>query len=161
MKILTLFMLLISAHSSFALELVGEGKYSWFVFDIYKAKLWSGSPNLAQLYDNRLKLELEYTRDFAGQDISKQSEKEMLNAGLEQEYISKWRAKLYSAFPNVKEGDKLMADFIPNKGINIYHNEKLYSSIMNEEFAMNFLNIWLGDKTSAPELRDKLIKGIR
>ena len=159
MKTLYFFVLSILLSSAFSQsfgELRGAGKYTWFFIDVYEAKLYG--PKVSDLYSKPFSLELKYMREFKGEDIVKQSEKELKSAGLEESIINKWRAPMLKIFPNVKEGDKITASFYPDKGVVFTLNTKNeLGRIADLDFSRHFMNIWLGPKTSDPDLRDKLL----
>ncbi|WP_127716800.1 chalcone isomerase family protein [Halobacteriovorax sp. HLS] len=136
--------------------LSGQAKYSWFFIDVYEAKLWrieGGS-----LFSKPLKLELKYLRDFKGRDIAQQSVKELSSMGMSEEELKIWFPKLDMIFPNVKEGDTITAYFSPASGITFFLNStEEIGRIDSLDFSRQFLNIWLGEKTSAQGLRNKLL----
>lgn len=135
---------------------LGSGKYTFLFMDIYKATLWGVKGS--ELYSAPLRLELEYQRDFDGEDIAKQSVKEMNKAKVDPKIIKKFSGKMYEIFPNVKDGDKIVADYRPGEGVVFYLNSKTKLGVFKDlDFSRHFLNIWLGENTSDPELRDKLL----
>lgn len=163
MKVVILFLIFLVQNFSFAsvkgkVPLIGEAQYNWFFLEVYKAKLWSNSTELNNIYKNPLALELEYLRDFKGKDIAKQSVKEIISAGVEEKYAKSWEEKLTEIFPDIKEGDKLLASYSPELGIVFYHNtKKKVGEIKDLKFSKIFLDIWLGDKASDSDFRKKLL----
>lgn len=134
----------------------GQGEYKWMFLSIYEAKLLADRGS--DLYTKPLVLELKYQRDFKGKDIVDQSIKELLSAGHEKTQMEEWRSKLLEIFPDVKEGDTIEAHFAPEKGILFRLNSaKELGRIADFGFSKKFLDIWLGERTSAPELRKKLL----
>lgn len=138
------------------LPLRGQGQYKWMFLSIYEARLLAEKGN--DIYNRPLVLELKYQRDFKGKDIVDQSIKELVSAGHEKSQMEEWRAKLLEIFPNIKEGDIIEARFAPENGI-IFHlnSSKELGRIADINFSKKFLDIWLGEKTTAPELRKKLL----
>ena len=59
--------------------LIGQGKYTYWGFDVYNASLWAGESTIAsdQWASQRIALDLQYLRDFTGADIAKRSLDEM------------------------------------------------------------------------------------
>lgn len=134
----------------------GEGEYSWFFMKIYKARLWSFKE--AELYSRPLKLELKYLREFSGKDIVKQSIKELTSTGATPTELNEFQTALTAIFPDVVEGDVILADFNPGSGLVFYFNEsKELGKIEDLNLSKKFLDIWLGEKTSAPQLRKNLL----
>lgn len=138
------------------LPLRGQGEYKWLFLHIYEARLWSEGGE--DLYSKPLLLELKYKRDFNGKDIAEQSVKELVSAGHPKKEMEEWRKKLVSIFPDVKEGDRILAKYEPKNGITFYLNtDKELGRLPDYDSSKKFLDIWLGEKTSAPELRKQLL----
>ncbi len=161
MNVVYLFLALILNYPVNAVELphpplLGQAEFKWFFFSVYEVKLWS--PDAKNLYSNVLMLEIKYKKNFKGIDIAKQSEKELLHSGIEMSVVDKWRKTLLEIFPDINAGDKILASFHPSNGITFYLNStKVLGHIADLNFSKNFLDIWLGEKTSEPDLRDKLL----
>lgn len=123
---------------------------------VYEAKLLAEKGN--DIYSRPLLLELKYSRSFKGKDIVEQSIKELVSAGNDKSQLEGWREKLLAIFPDVKESDIIHASYNPEAGIVFHFNsEKELGRITDLNFSKKFLDIWLGEKTSAPELRKKLL----
>ncbi len=154
--ILILFLGFSSVKASDVIPLRGEGTYSWFFLEVYEAKLWA--PEGEDLYKHPLKFQLKYKMDFKGSDIVNRSETEMLQAGVDKKIVKNWKPQMLKIFPNIKKGDRILAEYNPKKGIVFFHNEvKNIGAISDIGFSKNFLNIWLGEKTTDPKLRKKLL----
>lgn len=147
----------VSDHSH--LPVRGSGTYSWFFIDVYIATLYTPiAHSNKDLYQAPLRLRLKYLRDFKGSDIADRSRSEMESAGVGAELLDKWQPLMNKFFPDVKKGDSIEALYTPNKAIQFYLNKKrLLGESKDAQFAKAFLNIWLGEKTSAPDLRRKLL----
>ena len=134
----------------------GQGVYKWFFLKVYEAKLWAEPRE--NLYSAPFVLELKYKRNFKGKEIVDQSVKELLHAGVEASLIDKWRVRLLEIFPDVSENDSILASYNPDAGVIFYLNStRELGKITDSNFSKQFLDIWLGDKTTAPELRNKLL----
>ena len=146
------------AYDFSKIPLKGKGDFDYFLFDVYKIELYSDARDPKLLYNGPLKLKLIYERDFSAKDIIKRSLSEMKDAGVSQTKFQAYKRYLRKLIPDIKEGDSLSAVYLPNSGLKILLNEKNNSvKIKNEDFCIDFLNIWLGPKTSAPKLRKKLL----
>lgn len=142
-----------------SMKLLGEGRYTFMFMTVYKARLWA--VNKDDLYSNTVTLELEYKMNLKGKDIVSQTKKELLKAGIEESKANEWSSLLLPIFPDVKEGDSLMAKFNPINGIKFYLNqEMLLGEVKSIPFSKAFLDIWLGPKSSEPSLRNQLRGGI-
>ena len=138
------------------LPLRGQGIYKWYFLKVYEAKLWADQGD--DLYSKSLLLELKYKRDFKGEDIVKQSIKELVPIVNPASELKKWENSLFKIFPDVKEGDTIQASFDPKVGITFYLNStKELGKLADIEFSKKYLDIWLGEKTNAPDLRTQLL----
>lgn len=166
MKLLILFMTLV-LNTTFANTISlsvpdtirGEGQYSFLFFDVYYAKLYGEKEG--DIYSKAFCLELKYLRDFKGEDIAYQSKKEMLKQGVKAELVEKYLQQMKDIFPNVKNGDAIIANFKPESGVEFYLNRKRYlGGFKDKEFSRSFMDIWLGEKSSDQKLRKKLLGDI-
>lgn len=138
------------------LPLRGQGDYKWLFLHIYEAKLWAEQGD--NIYSRPLLLELKYSRNFKGKDIVEQSIKELTNAGSPKLDKENWRERLLKIFPDVKEGDVIQAKYDPENGVVFSLNlTKELGRISDLQSSKTFLDIWLGENTSAPELRRILL----
>lgn len=150
------FNLSVFAATASDLPLRGQGEYKWLFLSIYEAKLWGEKGG--ELYSKPLLLELKYSRDFKGEDIVKQSVKELINSGTPQNELEQLKIKLLAIFPDVKVGDIIHASYDPNVGVVFLLNStKELGRLSDLNTSKKFLDIWLGEKSSAPELRLKLL----
>ncbi|MBC3812591.1 chalcone isomerase family protein [Undibacterium aquatile] len=137
--------------------LQGTGTYRWFGLAIYDAALWmsTGSPSDMR---QRFALDLTYARNLYGSKIAEASIDEIgkLKLGTT-EKRQQWLLQMKGIFPDVKEGSRITGIHIPNEAARFYLNGKLLGEIRDPEFAHSFFAIWLDKKTSAPDLRNKLL----
>lgn len=137
----------------------GEGQYSFLFFDVYYAKLYGEKEG--DIYAKAFCLELKYLREFKGEDIAYQSKKEMLKQGVNPNLVEKYLQQMKDIFPNVKNGDTIIANFNPDSGVDFYLNRKSYlGGFKDKQFSRSFMDIWLGEKSSDQELRKKLLGDI-
>tara|TARA_B100001248_G_scaffold262427_1_gene258367 strand:- start:25005 stop:25499 length:495 start_codon:yes stop_codon:yes gene_type:complete len=159
----TLFFLLSISMASFqqqapweGAKLLGKAELTYFVFDVYQAKLWG--TDLDNLYQKEIALELIYSREFEGEDITQQTVKELKYIGVDEATIKQWSPQLAKIFVDVKEGDSIMAKYKPSEGLKFFLNrEKPLGEIKDPKFSQEFLNIWLSENTSAKAFRKKLL----
>jgi hypothetical protein len=158
--------LLFCAHSALATEailttvpnasIVGRGVLTYVFWDIYAATLYAphGKWDPAKPFA----LSLEYYRDLDGKDIADRSVQEMRKEGFTDEVkLATWNAQLKTIFPDVKDGSVLSAIYLPGKETVFYSGDNTIGSIKGDDFGRCFFGIWLGQKTSAPELRRALL----
>lgn len=141
-------------------RLVGQGKFSYWGFDVYVASLWSDASVLRadQWHTQRLALELNYLRDFEGKAIAKRSIDEMQQQSpLPPERARAWASTLEALFPDVRKGQRLTGIYVPGNSAHFLFNDKPLGSIADAELAQRFFAIWLAPNTSAPALRQQLL----
>ena len=142
--------------------LIGQGKYTYWGFDVYNASLWANEASLApeQWVNQRVALELQYLRDFNGADIVKRSIDEMhTQNALPKNKAGIWLRTLEGIFPNVAKGQSLTGIYIPNTGAQFLFDNTVIGEIKDTELSKRFFDIWLAPQTSAPDLRKKLFAG--
>ncbi len=134
----------------------GEGALKRLWLKGYDASLWTDAPEWSM--DTTYALTLKYARDFSRDDLVERSIKEMEHAQpLTAQQKKEYSAQLSNIFPNVHENDTITSLYEPSKGTTFFYNGKKTGEITDKEFAKKFLGIWLGPKTSEPELRQALI----
>ena len=135
---------------------VGSGRFSVFLMDIYDATLlthegkWKPGDPLA--------LQLSYLRELKGDKIADRSAQEMRNIGITDEVkLAAWHAQMRRIFPDVDEGVTLTGILSPDGESIFLHNGEEIGRIKDPDFGPAFFGIWLSEKTSAPNLRQKLL----
>jgi hypothetical protein len=73
--------------------------------------------------------------------------------------LENYRSILASLFPNINSGDQLIGIKTANSDGVFFYNMKLIGKINDEKLVDSFFDIWLSEKTSHPELREKLLMG--
>ena len=137
-------------------DLVGQGLYSFMFWDLYIARLYA--PN-GKLHQNKaFALELEYLRNLSGRKIADKSIEEIRKQGFNDEIrLADWHNQIQAMFPDVGNGDILTGVSSPSRETIFYQNGTEIGRIKDPEFTKRFFDIWLGEKTSAPELRMSLL----
>ena len=135
------------------LQLQGQGRMTFWGFDVYDARLYVGD----QRGQSGFALDLNYLRSLKGADITKSTIDEMQRLGVSEANRSAWGKRLEAIFPNVVSGSSLTAIHVPGRGTVFLHNGKPAGEIAGDDFAKAFFSIWLDPKTVAPKLRTALI----
>ena len=135
------------------LQLQGQGRMTFWGFDVYDARLYVGD----QRGQSGFALDLNYLRSLKGADITKSTIDEMQRLGVSEANRNIWGKKLDAIFPNVVSGSSLTAIHVPGRGTVFLHNGKPAGEIAGDDFAKAFFSIWLDPKTAAPKLRTALI----
>lgn len=165
---LLLSLMLLSSLSAYALapniqneipaaRLAGEGGFRWFGLKLYDAQLWVGDAGYQPTA--RFALELQYARALQGAKIAAASRDEIAKLGLGTEsQRAAWLAAMTRLFPDVREGSRITGVNRPGQGARFYLDGALLGEIDDPQFASAFFAIWLDPKTSAPALREALLK---
>jgi hypothetical protein len=135
---------------------IGQGTYSKFLLTIYDATLWTDAPQWSM--NKPFALSLTYHIKVNKDDLIDTTIDEMRHvAPLSDDKETQYRAEFEKIYPILKKGDTLTALYVPKKGMQLYLNDKLYSTATDIEFITHFYAIWLSPETSAPELRQQLL----
>lgn len=140
-------------------KIVGEGNYSYWFWDLYHARLLSVDGRFVDYQQSApLQLELTYARDI--------TKKEFIDATIEQWKIQQgailkvhkiWAGELNTLWLDVKKGDKLTATLRLDGLVEFYFNGEPLGNTTDPAFGKAFFDIWLSEKTTAPELRKQLL----
>ncbi len=135
---------------------VGAGRLTWFGIHAYDAALYAEN---ARFVENApLALELTYARNFKGVAIAERSIGEIRKLGLASEAEAvEWLDVLTGLFPDVRSGDRLAGVQAATGPAQFFHNGRAIGGIANERLKRAFFAIWLDPRTSAPDLRNRLI----
>lgn len=141
----------------YGMSKVNETRFSWMFWDVYDIGLYA--PDGDYQSSKPVALELTYLTDLDKDDIVDRSCREMRRQKAADEVtLVDWHTQMEEIFPDVKKGDKLVGVATPAGASEFYHNGKKVGEVKDPEFTKAFFNIWLGDKTSEPELRQSLLK---
>lgn len=135
---------------------VGKARLTYAFWDVYDATLYAPKGMLQP--SKPYALSLRYFREIDGKAIAERSAEEIEKQGFEDgERLALWHAKMRDIFPNVQDGTVLTAVFIPDKKTLFYEGSTKIGMIKDAEFTKRFADIWLGEKTSEPRLREELL----
>jgi hypothetical protein len=135
---------------------VGSARLTVLLFKVYDATLYApkGQYNPEQSFA----LSLRYLRAFQGDKIAQRSVEEMRKQGYANEKkLALWHRQMSSLFPDVKAGTELTAVRTPSGDAVFYRGLERIGHIKDPEFSQQFFNIWLGSKSSEPEMRKQLL----
>lgn len=137
----------------------GAGRLKYLVWDVYDATLYSSySSNESFNINKPFALKLDYLIALKGNDIAERSIKEMRGQGFEdEEKLERWQAQMKNIFPDVESGESIIG-IRDIKGNSIfYKNTTKIGQVNDPEFTKVFFDIWLGQDTSHPYLRQQLL----
>lgn len=135
---------------------VGEGRMDFMVWDIYDAALFAP---FGQWQSNKpYALQLTYLRTLSGVKIADRSVQEMRGVGYSDEVqLAAWHTQMRSIFPDVHDGDVITGIYTAEGHTVFYRDDSEIGRIKDKEFGRAFFSIWLDPKTSAPDLRERLL----
>jgi hypothetical protein len=135
---------------------LGTGKLSIFFIDIYDIKLFSKTKDYSK--DKPFAIEINYLKDVKSTQIVDTSISEIKKiAKPSEDELENYRSILASLFPNIYSGDQLIGIKTANSDGVFFYNKKRIGKINDEKLVDSFFDIWLSEKTSHPELREKLL----
>lgn len=136
--------------------LIGEGRLSVLFWDVYDIKLYSVTERFEA--NRPFALVLHYLRVVDADDIVDASMQEMQRqSAIAPEQYAQWKKQLVALFPNIVAGDRLVGIFHPERGGEFFLNDALIGEISDLQLSRRFFDIWLGENTSRPALRQQLL----
>lgn len=140
-------------------QTVGEGKYSYWFWDLYQARLATPSGKFIDYQQSvPLLLELRYLRDISKTEfVDATQEQWRIQAGGVQKQHKLWAGELTTLWRDVKKGDMLSAELHSDGLISFYFNQQPLGKTKDPALGPAFFDIWLSEKTTAPELRQLLL----
>jgi hypothetical protein len=140
-------------------QTVGEGKFSYWFWDLYNARLATSDGKFVDYQQSvPLLLELRYLRDISKIEfVDATLDQWRIQAGGGQKQHKLWAGELTNLWRDVKKGDVLGAELHPDGLISFYFNQQLLGTTKDPAMGPAFFDIWLSEKTTAPELRQLLL----
>ena len=138
-------------------KLIGEGTLKVLMWKVYDLRLITDGTPFS--WQNKFMLEFDYSRELKKESVIDASLKEFkLQPNVSDKDIKAWEAYLEQVIQPVQKGTKATVQWVPEGQIIFHYEGSKPTTIENEKFARAFLNIWLGEKTSRPKLRNQLLK---
>lgn len=138
-------------------RVAGQGKFTWFGMKIYDASLWVGEAGYVA--GAPFALELRYARSLGGKRIAEASADQMYKTGAgTPAQRTLWLGKMLAIFPDVKEGSSITGVFLAGGAVRFHLDASVLGTINEPGFAQAFAGIWLSPRTTAPQLREALLK---
>jgi len=136
--------------------LIGSATLKFLRMKVYDISLWSVEPKFS--YSKPFAIQIKYNLNFSSQDLVKRSiaEIERLHE-LTGEEKKSYAKDLAIIFRSVKKGDEKLAIFSPEKGVKMLYNNELTGVISDPKLARLFVDIWLDERGSYPEVTRKLL----
>ena len=160
MNILTIISLLtinsVVAAPLQGLQSSGKSELSWFLISVYEAQLFTSSGKF-QYGQYPQALEIEYYRNITKENLIKATKEQWEEQSIKHPDLDSWLLELEQVFPDVKPEDKLVFSIDEIGNNQFFLNDKPIGKIASKDFSQLFLDIWVSEKTTYPELRLELI----
>lgn len=138
------------------MKLIGQGTLKVLFFEVYDVRLLADSKAFS--WKNKFQLEFEYKREVKKESVIESSVKEIRRqSNVLDKDINRWQEYLEQSIHPVQEGSQATVSWNPNGQITFHYQSSEPTTIEDENFARAFLNIWLGEETSQPKLRNQLL----
>ncbi len=140
-------------------QVVGQGRFSVFLFDIYDAELLSPDGRYNGLAPYALRL--TYLRDIESDDIVEASLDEMRRQGeADVTALKRWKIWMTTYFPDIQKGDEAVMIALADGGMILMHNGVVRGQIDEVKFVTAFMGIWLSENALKPAL-SRTLRGLR
>ncbi|MGX5914058.1 chalcone isomerase family protein [Aliidiomarina sp. Khilg15.8] len=145
-----------AAQVTDSLETVGETRLRVMFFKVYDATLMTDSGRYPDA--DVIALQLSYLRDVGSEKLvettKEQWEKLDYRIGDDEQ---QWLEELQGMWPDVSDGDCLLAFHKAGEGVQFYSADAELGQIRSDEFADKFFAIWLDENSSYRKNRNELI----
>lgn len=139
-----------------ALEKVGETRLRVYFFRVYDATLYTDSGQYPAA--ESVALELSYLRNIQAQQLVDTTRDEWESLGFKIDAQAEgWLDELQAMWPDVGQGDCLIAASDNYQQVRFYNQQGELGSIDNAQFAEQFFAIWLSENSSFRRNRDELV----
>jgi hypothetical protein len=151
----------ISAGSE-KLELNGGGLREKYFFDLYIAALYLKEKNSDASKIIAKNEEMTISIKIISSKVTKEKLLESMSEGFEnasEGKATKEEMKKFRGFftEDLKIGDKINLEYIPNKGLSVRKNSKIIGTIESLEFKKALFSIWLGSNCVDSGLKKELL----
>lgn len=138
-------------------RLVGEARLKVLLWNVFDARLYAKDGR----YDPNqpFALSLSYLRKLKGQKIVEKTISEMsAQSRFTQSELSEWRQTLSGIIQDVDSSTTLTGVRDADGFTVFYRNGARVGDVPDQRFTEGFFDIWLGENTSEPQLRQRLIE---
>ena len=149
-----------------ALQLNGMGYRTKFIFDIYVGALYTETRVKSRDAVQALKGPKRIVMHMVYDEVSHKKMAAAWNEGFEENNSERQLGKLQSRlktfisyFPDLKEGDIVLLDYIPATGTQVTINGEAKAVIEGTDFYVALLDVWLGEEPADEDLKDAMLGG--
>ncbi|BHH85059.1 chalcone isomerase family protein [Desulforhopalus sp. 52FAK] len=155
---------MVKTDTGIEMALNGAGIRSKFFFDIYIGELYLEKPStdvkaiLASEGNRRIVMHFLYKEVGKDKIVDGWNEGFAANSGTEEvEALQPRIDRFNEMFVDVKEGDRIQLDYVPEKGTVVTIAGKEKGVVEGKDFADALLLIWLGEKPVTKKLKKQLL----
>ena len=147
-----------------ALPLNGMGYRSKFIFKVYVGALYTQSKVKSRDAVQALTGPKRIVMHMVYDEVSSKKMAAAFNEGFEEnttdEQLEKLKARiqtLISYFPDLKKGNSVLLDYVPQAGTRVTINGEEKAVITGADFYSALLDIWLGEEPADEELKEAML----
>jgi hypothetical protein len=135
----------------------GEATFSLLFWDLYKSELKTTSGRYPISLDkDQLIFHITYLTAISNKDLIKRTIEQWQYQGISKSKYQHYIKPLSVMWPNIAKGDSLA--MLMQKDKSVFYLNNHYIGVINDyDFGQLFINIWLDETTSEPELRTQLL----
>lgn len=138
------------------LNKVGEARLKVFLWSIYDSRLYT--PSGAYVEGERpLRLEIQYLRSVKAKALIEQTQKEWAAMGRSHPNQQQWLDRLSVLWPDIQAQDVLTLELTADNAASFLHNGKPIGFVEDPDFGQQFVDIWVSEDCTRPELRLSLL----
>ena len=137
------------------LQVVGEARLKFLFWQVYDSTLFSNSGTYQELEPN-LALKISYRRKISAEQLIRRTREEWQKMSLLSSQTEEWLLSLEAILPDVDKGDLVILKVDEELASNFYFNGSFIGRLRSPAFTQAFLNTWLSEKGSYPELQREL-----
>lgn len=150
--------------TSVPLQLNGMGYRTKFVFNIYVGGLYTetkaDSRDAVQALKGPKRVLMHMTYDEVSHEKMADAWREGFEENASDEQFKKLESRLstfISYFPDLKEGDVVLLDYIPATGAVVSFNGEAKAVIEGADFYSALLDVWLGEEPVDDDLKEAML----
>ncbi|MEM1191259.1 MAG: chalcone isomerase family protein [Pseudomonadota bacterium] len=146
----------IAAADELALKKVGEARLRVFLWSIYNSRLYTPTGSYRE-GDRPLRLDIEYLINVRRAALVERTGDEWDAMGRSHPQQEAWLTRLTELWPDIFKKDVLSVVLDDANRSTFYHNGEQLGRIDDPDFGPQFVDIWLSEDSTRPELREALL----
>ncbi|MFV2003814.1 MAG: chalcone isomerase family protein [Gammaproteobacteria bacterium] len=150
--------------TSVPLQLNGMGYRTKFIFKIYVGALYTesrvDSRDAVQALKGPKRIVMHMVYDEVSSEKMADAWKEGFEDNNSDDQLKKLETRLQTFityFPDLKEGDVVLLDYVPESGTQVTINGGLKGTIEGADFYAALLDVWLGEEPADDDLKDAML----